>query len=444
MKNFIQFINHASILISNENKSILTDPWYYGTSFDDGWKLLYENEKNDIISLLNRVNYIWISHEHPDHFSVRFLIDFEEYIKKNNIIFLFQKTKDQRVVKFLKNKKFSYIELNDNTSFNIDKNFEIKIQKSDFYDSALIININNIKIFNLNDCPIRSTKDLKRFKKIYGTCDFLLTQFSYAAWKGGKNNIRWRKQAASEKIDCLINQSNILEAKYTIPFASFIYFCDIYNFYLNDSVNTPNKILNIKNKLNSKLLFLKPYQNLNLNNVSNNDEGYDYWNSVFNNKDFLKIEKNQKIYKFEILEKEFYNYIEKIYKNNSRIIIKLLSKIPFLEIFKPIKIYLKDLDITLEVDIEKKIIKNIKDTPDIEMFSRSLYLIFKENFGFDTLTVNGCFEEKKKNSFIKMSKSFSIGNLNNLGIKLNFYSILNINLAILFFKKIKFVKDRIE
>ena len=35
MQNFIKFINHASILISNSKKTILTDPWYAGTSFDD-------------------------------------------------------------------------------------------------------------------------------------------------------------------------------------------------------------------------------------------------------------------------------------------------------------------------------------------------------------------------------------------------------------------------
>ena len=73
LKNFVKFINHASIIISNGNKSILTDPWYSGSSFDDGWKLLYENETDDIINILNDVNYIWFSHEHPDHFSIKFL-----------------------------------------------------------------------------------------------------------------------------------------------------------------------------------------------------------------------------------------------------------------------------------------------------------------------------------------------------------------------------------
>ena len=113
-KNFIKFINHASVVISNGKKSILTDPWYSGTSFDDGWMLLYENEKSEIINILNQTDYIWISHEHPDHFSIKFLNDYEDILREKKIKFIFQDTKDKRVVSFLKFKKFDFIELEDN------------------------------------------------------------------------------------------------------------------------------------------------------------------------------------------------------------------------------------------------------------------------------------------------------------------------------------------
>ena len=66
------------------------------------------------------------------------------------------------------------------------------------------------------------------------------------------------------------------------------------------------------------------------------------------------------------------------------------------------------------------------------MYSRSLNLIFIQDFGFDTLTVNGCFEERKKNAFAKISKCFAIGNLNNLGIRLNYLIIFNISAIISF------------
>ena len=97
-------------------------------------------------------------------------------------------------------------------------------------------------------------------------------------------------------------------------------------------------------------------------------------------------------------------------------------------------IELKDLNIIVKVDLANNTFEKVEEKPVIEMYSRSLYLIFKQDFGFDTLTVNGCFEERK-NGFLKMSKCFAIGNLNNLGIKLNYKIFLNFNVIFLFIKK---------
>ena len=44
----IKFINHASVIISNDKISLLSDPWYWGTAFHDGWSLICENKEEDI------------------------------------------------------------------------------------------------------------------------------------------------------------------------------------------------------------------------------------------------------------------------------------------------------------------------------------------------------------------------------------------------------------
>jgi UDP-MurNAc hydroxylase len=438
MINYIQLVNHASVFISNGNKSILTDPWYSGDVFDGGWSLLYQNPNQEILEILKKTNFIWISHEHPDHFSVKFLKEFENIIKDNKIIIVFQKTKDRRVAFFLKKLNFYFIELEDNTKFEIDKNFFIKLQRSDFYDSALIVYINEIKIFNLNDCPLIEKKDILNFKKKYGTCDFLFTQFSYAAWKGGKENIAWRQKAAEEKLNTLINQSNLLEAKYVIPFASFIYFSDPYNFYLNDSVNTPLKLMLIKNKLNSKIIFLKPNQLIDLKNFSIKNEGYNFWQDKFSNINnfFISKSHSNQIYNFDLLFIEFQNYHMRLFLKNSIFISKIISKLKFLKIFQPLVINLKDLNIKIKIDLLNKIFKESNEDADIEMNSRSLFLIFTQDFGFDTLTINGCFEELKKNGFVKMTQTLALGNLNNLGVYLNSLIIFNFKIIFIFIKKI--------
>ena len=124
--------------------------------------------------------------------------------------------------------------------------------------------------------------------------------------------------------------------------------------------------------------------------------------------------------------------------------LKILRFIPFISIFDPIVINLIDLKTNIYIDITSCIFKKTTHDAEISMHSKSMNLIFKQDFGFDTLTVNGCFEELKTNGFLKLAKNFSIGNLNNLGIGLNFKSIFNINIFFLFLKKLFFVKKKLN
>ena len=75
----VEFINHASVLITYGNVGLLSDPWYQGDAFHKGWNLLHEFDDNEINILLDRTSHIWISHEHPDHFSISF---FKKFGKK--------------------------------------------------------------------------------------------------------------------------------------------------------------------------------------------------------------------------------------------------------------------------------------------------------------------------------------------------------------------------
>ena len=56
----IQFINHASVKISYENISLLSDPWYFGDAFHKGWDLIVEHDSNEINEIVNSTTHIWI------------------------------------------------------------------------------------------------------------------------------------------------------------------------------------------------------------------------------------------------------------------------------------------------------------------------------------------------------------------------------------------------
>ena len=68
----ITWVNHAGYILSHKNINLLVDPWHSGTAFNDGWSLLSKTYFPDQIA--KSITHIWISHEHPDHFSVQNLI----------------------------------------------------------------------------------------------------------------------------------------------------------------------------------------------------------------------------------------------------------------------------------------------------------------------------------------------------------------------------------
>ena len=61
-----RWLNHATIHIQCGETSIITDPWLFGPAFLTGWWLATPSPK-DSIELLKNADYVYISHNHPDH-----------------------------------------------------------------------------------------------------------------------------------------------------------------------------------------------------------------------------------------------------------------------------------------------------------------------------------------------------------------------------------------
>ena len=283
MKTKLQFINHASVLISTEQCGLLSDPWYSGSAFNKGWNLLVEQPDDRVQALLNGVTYIWVSHEHPDHFSVKFFNTHAEKIKQKGIKILFQETCDGRVKAFLSSQGFTVVELPFNQRMALAEDCEVVCIKDGFYDSALHVTTPDLRILNLNDCELSSERRINGVQNLVGPIDILLSQFSYAAWKGGKDNITWRKDAAAKKIETLRRQVKIFKPKYLIPFASFVYFSNPKNFYLNDSINSPIDISLALEDL-VRVVVMKPFDEIQgAEFVFENKIALEYWGERYSN-----------------------------------------------------------------------------------------------------------------------------------------------------------------
>ena len=194
------------------------------------------------------------------------------------------------------------------------------------------------KIYNLNDCPKKSENESKKFKKIYGNFDLLLTQFSYAAWKGNEDNKEYRQNAASEKLETIINQYNILECKNVIPFASFIYFSNKLNKFMNDEINKPHLFQeSLKSQINT--VILAPGEQQYISDLVQNPNSLDFWKNKYDMINNLPLDSFDKSIDFDTLKHEYTKYKNKIMEINSKFLIFLSSKIKIFTIFSTNKYF---------------------------------------------------------------------------------------------------------
>jgi UDP-MurNAc hydroxylase len=442
MKTSIQFINHASVIVSDGETSVLSDPWYTGDIFHKGWNLLHETSYQDIDNMLNSITHIWISHEHPDHFSIPFFKSYAQKIKDLSITILFQKTKDKRVLKFLTAQGIDVQELYFNRAHAITSDYKVTCIKDGFYDSGLLIESHGEKILNLNDCEIKTSARINDVYSVTGDVDILLTQFSFAAWKGGKKNKRWRDEAAAEKINTMKLQIEKFKPNKVIPFASFVYFSNYENFYLNDAVNKPKDLREKLKKFASKLIIMAPFDEVGgIKQRINIENAVAFWDKKYQ---ILKPVTRFETVDIAEIRKSFELYCKRIHNNNNINLIKIIRAISPISAFKPCIVHLEDLDISIKFDYAKKSFIETTEQAMLSMKSESLNFIFKNSFGFDTLTVNGCFEEVSKNGFARAAKTLAIENLNNLGINIEVKTLFNFSIIKLFLARLYMVTRKLK
>jgi hypothetical protein len=144
------------------------------------------------------------------------------------------------------------------------------------------------------------------------------------------------------------------------------------------------------------------------------------------------------------LTRLFESYCERLRKRNSWRLIRLVGKLRFLDAFTPISIRLLDTGEIVLIDLPNSSIKKSASNPDIALHSESLAFIFRNAFGFDTLTVNGTFEELQRGGFARFTKNFAIENMNNLGYSLTPALFFNFKLISIFAGRLSRVAKKLK
>ena len=409
------FINHSSFSIKKGDTILTVDPWIDGCVFNNSWKLLTKTPK-DMINIVKRSSHVWFSHEHPDHFNPPNLNIFN-----NNTNFIFQKTKDKRVIKFLKRISKNITEAESGKSINLTDNFSIQVFPFQDLDSFCLITVNGIKILNINDCDIKNINELEEIKKKVGHIDVLFAQFSYAIGKSNPDEVYQRKLLSEDILNNLSETINFFKPSFFIPFASFCYFSHNENFYLNDSINKINRVINFLSQHcpHTKSLVFYPGDKWNFSESIDNSNAIEKYLNDYKriSPDNYIIEKKNLTELTEVAS----SFINRTKNNNNMFFLYNLINSRFYNIIFEII----DLKINLKFDFNSGLtkIENLKlSDPICVLSSDSLFQLFNSGYGYDALMIGGRFQVNKfgHRSLNKIFK-FQTKNYQN-----QFYNIQNI------------------
>jgi hypothetical protein len=417
----IKFVNHSSFIIEHNGIAIIADPWLEGKVFNNGWDLVSKTKMS--YEDFRHIDFIWFSHEHPDHFYPPNLKMIPAEYKKN-ITVLFQNSIDGRVVNYCRKAGFKeVIELHKGKYYELTNDFKVLCEYFGEGDSWICYKAGDLTILNTNDCGIRNLSQANYIKKTVGKVDILLTQFSYAYWVGNREEAAYRKKIADEKLQWMKFQCDIFQPAVTIPIASYIYFCHEENFYLNDHVNTAEKTY----------YYLKQQTATNPVVLYNGDEytfmqDWDSYTAIEKYKnDFNEVERNKEklvknnIVPLEEVTKQAAIFIDHLNSTNNIVVKTFL---------KPGRVHLSDYNKTFTLSLKNKLQeRNIPyDHCDVSMTSESLLFCLKYPYGLDTTQINGRLQRPKKGKHANFYNIFRIDQLKSRGHKMTAGYLLEVGM----------------
>jgi hypothetical protein len=335
-------------------------------------------------------------------------------------------------------------ELSDNVEVELVPGLKVTCNKVPFFDSWILYNCDGYKILNVNDCVVDGDGKAIDIRKVTGKVDVLFTQFGYAAWKGNPDEKKLREIAAASKLAIVKEQIDVFQPTYTIPFASYIYFSHEENSYMNDSINKPEQAIAAIEGANSKAVLMFPGDTWNIPEPwTLNEENVRKYGRYYDALPEAQRRSSVSV-PLDKLTAQAESYFKRISSKNSMALVKLAAAIPMRKFFKPFTIYLHDINQTVSYSLLQGLKPLPAGTPHmVKMHSDSLNFIYKFDWGYETLTVNGRFECTPE-GFSLMSKNLGIGPLNNMGKYVKPSLFLDYKTIIYFFESLSKLVTRLK
>ena len=272
----VRYIYSACVEIETNSTRILCDPWFTEGAFDGSW--FHYPKVKDPLKVLNKPDYIYISHIHQDHYDQIFLKKILKKFKKAKIIVPnFKRNYLLNRMRFdgIPAKPFDHLKINKTNIHLVPNEYDI----TDI-DSGIIVNEGSKTVMGLVDCVYNKNFHLN-LKKIIGRytdkIDLLMAPHSGAnsfphtffnSTSEKKLLRKWSDWKINLNKDRYKNWCKIFKSKYHLPYAGkYVIGGKNINFNHYYGVMDP---INIK-KFDNKAVILGDYGgeiNLNTGRVS--------------------------------------------------------------------------------------------------------------------------------------------------------------------------------
>jgi hypothetical protein len=215
----ISLLNHASMLIAAGPIRLLTDPWYFGTAFEAGWGLRYDNPA--ALDAAATATHLWVSHFHEDHLhppTLRLLAE-----RNPDIVFLANQSYNFDMTGAAARFGFKHVlAFPERETFSLEGGISVTRYPTTGIDNMLLMRGADWTLLNFNDCVISDLAARMLAKKI-GPIDLFATNFNHA----GKLLRRTRIDDDAVKRILAENFHRTyrpFQPKHVIPFASHHYY----------------------------------------------------------------------------------------------------------------------------------------------------------------------------------------------------------------------------
>ncbi len=386
----ITYLGHAGFLVETANFVVVIDPWLSPNgAFDSGWFQFPCNHHllellNTKLSIPNIEKYIYISHEHKDHFDIWTL----KKLNTEDCSFLIPEFRRPVLYDLIEQISTKKVELcPSDTRIDILGGY-IKIYAEDSElnrDSAILVATEAKRFLNINDCKLHDR--LAKICMEEGKIDVFAAQYSGATWHPvcydypEKTYQRISRKKMFSKFEATARAIETVQPKMYLPSAGPPCFLDPALIHINfEPVNifprTAQLAAYLEQRLNNKALKvpdMMPGDSLNVDDLSWKKVSKDRVNED-NFEDYVKAYANRYSAYFKARHKTYTR--DKIDKIQERLIGELTRKLKQFslseQIDRPFYLQFKDHENSIiKVDFQQKTVSAVSGIAEGDHYKMS-------------------------------------------------------------------------